>query len=302
MRNEKGFLNESGALSGGKVVVILLVAVALVAALVLGLTKCQKDQPEPQGTQPIQTTQATVQTDAPEETEASVPTVTTIPEETQPQATEVLSTETTEIDPQTGVTIYTVTFVDYDGTVLSTQKVARGQAAKAPADPTRTNYTFAGWDKRFNNIISNLVVTATYTTNKTIIYAQSVTVDQGAKEVTMQIRVLNNPGILGGVLNISVDDQVFSLKEAKLSQRPGLNLTASGSGTTASPYTFVLDGLKLSSEDKQDGTLFTVTFKIKDTSAAGKFNVELSCADGAFFKENDKDAKVVLENGIITIG
>ncbi len=62
-------------------------------------------------------------------------------------------------------TYYTVTFKDWDGTVLSTQQVAAGSAAVAPANPSRTGYTFAGWDKAFNNITGDTVVTATYTVN-----------------------------------------------------------------------------------------------------------------------------------------
>ncbi|MBQ9743367.1 MAG: InlB B-repeat-containing protein, partial [Ruminococcus sp.] len=63
---------------------------------------------------------------------------------------------------------YTVTFVNWDGTVLSTQNVAYGSAAKAPADPTREataqyTYTFSGWDKSFSNITGDLTVTAKYT-------------------------------------------------------------------------------------------------------------------------------------------
>ena len=62
-------------------------------------------------------------------------------------------------------TYYTVTFKDWDGTVLSTQQVIEGGAATAPANPSRTGYTFAGWDKTFNNITADTVVTATYTIN-----------------------------------------------------------------------------------------------------------------------------------------
>jgi len=68
-------------------------------------------------------------------------------------------------------TYYTVTFKDWDGTVLSTQTVEEGHDAVAPADPTREGYTFTGWDADFTNVQSDLVVNATYTVNSyTITY------------------------------------------------------------------------------------------------------------------------------------
>ncbi len=83
---------------------------------------------------------------------------------------------TPEIVPVTGnatytatftetVNKYTVTFKDWDGTVLKTENVDYGSAATAPADPTRTGWTFTGWDADFGNITADLVVTAQYSIN-----------------------------------------------------------------------------------------------------------------------------------------
>ena len=59
-------------------------------------------------------------------------------------------------------TKFTVTFVDYDGTVLKTETVYQGKAATAPGTPAHSGLEFTGWDKGFSNVQSNLTVTATY--------------------------------------------------------------------------------------------------------------------------------------------
>lgn len=63
--------------------------------------------------------------------------------------------------------VYTVKFVDYDGTVISTQRVNSGEDAVAPQTPTRENdngyiFTFKEWDADFTNVQKNLVVFAVY--------------------------------------------------------------------------------------------------------------------------------------------
>ncbi|MGN0787260.1 MAG: InlB B-repeat-containing protein [Christensenellales bacterium] len=58
--------------------------------------------------------------------------------------------------------LHAVCFIDWDGTVLSTQQVLHGSAATAPANPTREGYTFVGWDKPFDCITADTVVTAVY--------------------------------------------------------------------------------------------------------------------------------------------
>ena len=60
------------------------------------------------------------------------------------------------------VTKHTVRFEDWDGELIEAQSVEHGEAAVAPADPTRDGYTFIGWDTDFSNVTSDLTVTAEY--------------------------------------------------------------------------------------------------------------------------------------------
>ena len=67
------------------------------------------------------------------------------------------------------VRYYTVTFYHDDGTtVLGTSRVAYGESATAPEEPTKENtaqyeYAFSKWDKDFSNVSSDLTVTAVFT-------------------------------------------------------------------------------------------------------------------------------------------
>ena len=73
------------------------------------------------------------------------------------------TTLTAEFDVDTR---FLVTFVDWDRTVLSSVKVTPGEAATAPADPTRVGYTFIGWDKDFSSVTEDMTVTAQYQINR----------------------------------------------------------------------------------------------------------------------------------------
>ncbi len=58
--------------------------------------------------------------------------------------------------------VFTVKFIDWNGTILKTEIVLSGESATAPTIPSRNGYTFTGWDKEFNNITDNMVVNAQY--------------------------------------------------------------------------------------------------------------------------------------------
>lgn len=57
---------------------------------------------------------------------------------------------------------YSVTFVDWDGTLFYVLIVEEGDAAIAPEPPEREGYTFIGWDTDFSNTTSDITVTALY--------------------------------------------------------------------------------------------------------------------------------------------
>lgn len=63
----------------------------------------------------------------------------------------------------TTTTTYTVRFLDWDNSVISTQTVTRGGSATPPSNPTRDGYVFTGWNKSFTNITANTDIHAQYT-------------------------------------------------------------------------------------------------------------------------------------------
>ncbi|MBO4250469.1 MAG: BspA family leucine-rich repeat surface protein [Paludibacteraceae bacterium] len=60
------------------------------------------------------------------------------------------------------IVYYTVTFVDWDDTVLKKEEVAEGEDATPPAAPERDGYEFDGWDGNYKNVQSNRTITAKY--------------------------------------------------------------------------------------------------------------------------------------------
>lgn len=100
--------------------------------------------------------------------------------------------------------VYTVNFVDYDGTILKTEEVQEGGAATAPADPTHSEYEFVKWSVDFSNVTSDLEVKAVY-------LGTALTV-QHKMDFNFQGKEFKKDGIGEVELNRVVDGDTISVK------------------------------------------------------------------------------------------
>ena len=217
----------------------------------------------------------------------------------QPIAT-VIANGSVTVDGQPSVVAYTVIFKDYDGTVLKTERVVSGMAAVAPADPIRDGYTFLGWDKTFDKVTGNLVVTALYEaeTTETKFYVSKEGA-AGGETVTVTVSVKNNPGILGMLLSLEYDESVLTLVG-----------TANGDATAALTY---LEPSRLVSGCNflwygsatgvvTDGSVLTLTFQVAEGAATGTYPISLAYSSQDTYDASYSPITAVVSDGSVVVG
>ena len=74
-------------------------------------------------------------------------------------------TQDTTISALYKINRYQVDFVDWNDSILKTDSVEYMASAVPPADPTRTGYTFVGWDKNFSSVTQDTTIIAVYKIN-----------------------------------------------------------------------------------------------------------------------------------------
>ena len=173
---------------------------------------------------------------------------------------------------------YTVTFKDWNGTVLKTQQVEHGKAATAPANPTRTGYTFTGWDKAFTNVTANLVVTAQYVQNEPVstpVPSDAPQIVVGSKTtmagntVTVDVSLKNNPGIISMMLHLSYDDALTLVSIGDTGLMPG---RVHGDVTD----TLFWDSGTSTENLTVNGVIATLTFKVDENAEPGEYGIRFT--------------------------
>lgn len=83
-------------------------------------------------------------------------------------------------------TTYTVTFVDWNGSVLKVcSDIPYGGSATPPSNPTREGYVFTGWNRGYSNVTSNFTVTALYNENNVTLTIYRYMADPNPVTVTV---------------------------------------------------------------------------------------------------------------------
>ena len=199
-----------------------------------------------------------------------------------------------------GAAVYTVTFVDYDGTTIGTpQQVETGKSAIPPTDPVRDGYTFTGWAPDYNNITQNSIIIAQYADNsgsvnrhtvtfygydgKTVVVEQKV--DDGAAAVAPAAPVRSGYTFIGWVpadfSNVTKDMSVVASYE----KTPATNGSGSGSGSGSSNATPTPTPTPTSSsQGSGSSTAKTYTVSVNGGSGSGSYEAGRVVAINAFDK------------------
>ena len=98
---------------------------------------------------------------------------------------------------------YTVTFYDHEDNVLSTQTVKWNEQATAPDAPAVEGYTFTGWDKDFEHVTSDMIVTAQYQKDP------ATGLEDTQRDGNRGIKVIRN-----GILYIQRDGKTYNAQGA----------------------------------------------------------------------------------------
>ena len=204
------------------------------------------------------------------------------------------------------VEMHTVTFVDYNGEVLKTETVIHGGSAAAPADPTRDGYVFTGWDKAFDNVTSDLTVTALYEeipseepTSDPTITVGTVNATAGST-VDVAVTLANNPGMVGMTLKLNYDESAMTL--TKVTRGSALSeMTFTTPRNLASGCQLPWDAEEVLPENATNGEILTLTFAVSETAAPGSYGVSLSYNNGAIIDNDLMPVEVVIRNGAVIV-
>ena len=193
---------------------------------------------------------------------------------------------------------YTVTFQDFDGTVLRTETVKSGEAATAPENPQREGYTFAGWDRAYTPIVKDTVIVAQYTrVTEAVFTVDTVTVSLDTQQVEIAVSVTNNPGILGMLFSVNYDQEALNLVDCE----NGVALSAL-TFQKPSRYKSGCNFLWYGSETGTvtDGEILLLTFEITDGANPGTYPIIIQWSEEDILDNNcDLLNPDVVQGGIV---
>jgi len=182
----------------------------------------------------------------------------------------------------TAIPVYhTVTFDPSGGTRTGggelTQQVLHGGAAVAP-ELIRDGYDGPNWDNPFNNVTSDMTVTAQWVSkgdnDPPSALAIGATVIKG-NSVYVPIELVNNPGLVTMRLTVTFDDRYVTLSPGSVIDG-GLLGNTYHSDHYNSPYTLFWDNSTAHENFMANGTIATLKFTVSGDAPDGEYDITLS--------------------------
>lgn len=200
--------------------------------------------------------------------------------------------------PEMDTNQYTVTFLGLNGKVLKEQTVVAGSDAEAPEDVSEEGYFFAGWDQTYHSISKDTQIQAQYEqADGAVIGADAVYAGPG-DEVTLQVRLLQNPGINGMQLNVEFDD-ALQLTGAENGEALS-SLTFTKPSSLSESSRFLWDGV--SENEMGNGTLLILTFAVPENAQAGdQYEIRMNAPEGSIFDAALEDVEIAVRNTVICV-
>ena len=141
--------------------------------------------------------------------------------------------------------------------------------------------------------------TAKAANGETIISAESKNVT-ATGEVSIDITIQNNPGILGASLEVAWDEGLNLVGGTNGEAFSYLTLTKPGSFTSGCH--FLWDGQECSEEDLIDGTILTLTFDVTEEAPFGEaMNIYIDVPNGDIYDTNVSPVEATTVDGSITL-
>ena len=193
---------------------------------------------------------------------------------------------------------HTVTFKDWDGTILKTETVEHGGAATAPADPTRPGYVFTGWSRAFDNVTSDLIIRAVYAVDPADPTAPRIVVESKAvpagSSFIVDISIENNPGIISLILDVSFDNGLTLTNIQNTCLLNGYY----GNSNLNSPCLGWID-FDATVDNTSNGVIATLTFTTSENAQLGDYQISILARDCCNYDLSPVDFAIV--NGMITV-
>ncbi len=215
---------------------------------------------------------------------------------------------TGEIQPgKTVDTVHMVKFVDYDGRILRSEVVEDGKDATAPKTPARDKYVFDGWNGDFATVTSNRIVQATYrlAVEGPAVVVQDVTVSPETNTATVEIRIVNNPGIASMRFGVRYDESVLTIRpNGVLLPSVAAPEVWGGTSETTNPYSNpqIVNWIQAQADATGEGLFVTITFDISpEVTETTAVQITLVLDDHNIFNATGERIPFEAVNGVIII-